>query len=57
MVNRMLHGDKKTFLLSLLFVFLAISVILLASTALLQADINKDIRLKTEITEQNMIEA
>ena len=57
MVKRMLRGDKKTFLLSLLFVFLACSAILLVSTTLLQADINKDTRIKTEITEQSLVKA
>ena len=57
MVKRMLRGDKKTFLLSFVFVFLAISVILLTSTTLLQSNINKEARVKTEITEQSLVYA
>ncbi len=57
MIKRMLRGDKKTFFLSLIFVFLAISIVLLISTTLFQADINKEARLKTEITERSLVEA
>lgn len=57
MIKRMLRGDKRTFVLSLIFVFLAISIVLLASTTLLQADINNKTRVKTEITERSLVEA
>ncbi len=57
MIQSMLRGDKKTFLLSLIFVFLAISFVLLVSTALLQADLNKETRVKTDITERSLVEA
>lgn len=57
MIKKMLRGDKKTFFQSLLFVFLAFSIILLATTMLIQADIDQEARTKTDITERGLIEA
>lgn len=57
MIQRMLHGDKKTFFLSMIYVFLAISTVLLISTSLLQANLNKEARVKTDITERSLVEA
>ena len=55
MIKRMLRGDKKTFFLSLVFVFLAISIVLLTATTLLQANINNETRVKTDITERSLV--
>jgi diguanylate cyclase (GGDEF)-like protein len=53
----MLKGDKKTFLFSFIAVFLSITLILLISTMTIQAQINRNARIKVDISEQSLIAA
>ena len=57
MFKRMFKGDKKMFFLSFISVFLAMSLILLAATMLIQTDANHNARVKIDISEQSLIDA
>jgi len=57
MIKRMLKGDKKTYLISFIAVFLSITLILMISTMTVQAQINQNARVKVDISEQSLITA
>ena len=57
MIKRMLSGDKKTFFLSLVLVFAAISLVFLAATMLIQSESNRLKRTTVDITERSLISA
>lgn len=56
-MKRMFKGDKKMFFLSFICVFLAMSLILLASTIFIQTEANRSTRIKIDISEQSLIDA
>ena len=55
MINRMLKGDKKTFLMSLFILSITISLVFLVATMLIQAENNRDKRLEVDISERERI--
>jgi len=57
MIKRMIKGDKKTYLISFIAVFLSITLTLMVSTMSIQAQINQNARIKVDISEQSLIAA
>lgn len=55
MIKRILKGDKKTFFLSFGLVFVAVTIIFLATTMLLQAEVNRVKRIEVDISERSLI--
>jgi len=55
MIQRILKGDKKTFLLSFIIVVIVLSLGLLATTMILQAEANREQRIKADISERSII--